>query len=201
MTLKRSVKIYALCALLLIIVIAAMWHSMKNVTLFSAYIEEADKIDITPQQISDIKEIGQWEFLSIDVEELVDTTRKGFFSDDHLARIYRGTLRLGIDLQELNEQSVFIQNDTLFMALPPIKLLDDHFIDEANTRSFHETGKWKPTDRDIMYQKAQRLMKEHTLTQENYQNAKDYGESQMRNLLTNMGFPHVVISFEEEPAQ
>ena len=60
MTLKRSVKIYALCALLLIIVIAAMWHSMKNVTLFSAYIEEADKIDITPQQISDIKEIGQW---------------------------------------------------------------------------------------------------------------------------------------------
>ncbi len=200
MTFKTSAKIFVICLLLIIIVCAALWHSMKNVTLFSAHVED-NKIDITPEQISAIQEIGQWEFLSINEEALVDTIRKGLFSDDHLARIYRGTLRLGIDLQELNEKDVFIQNDTLFMALPPIKLLDDYFIDEANTRSFHETGKWKPADREIMYKKAQRLMKEHSLTAENYQNAKDYGESQMRNLMTNMGFPHVVITFEEESDQ
>ena len=200
MIFKRSVKIYVICVLLLIIVCVVLWHSMKSVTLFSAHVED-NKIDITPEQISAIKEIGQWEFLSINEEALVDTTRKGIFSDDHLARIYRGTLRLGINLQELNEKDVFLQNDTLFITLPPIKLLDDSFIDEANTRSFHETGKWKPADREVMYMKAQRLMKEHALTQENYENAKDYGESQIRNLMTNMGFPHVVITFEEESDQ
>ena len=87
------------------------------------------------------------------------------------------------------------------MTLPPIKLLDEHFIDEANTRSFHETGKWKPADRERMYQKAQLMMKQRALTSENYQNAKDYGESQITDLMNNMGFPHVVITFEEASAQ
>ncbi|MBP3789116.1 MAG: DUF4230 domain-containing protein [Prevotella sp.] len=200
MTIKRTIKFYALCALLLIIVLFVLWQHMRSTTLFSAHIEE-NKIDITPQQITSIKEIGQWEFLSISEEELVDTTRKGIFSDDHLVRIYKGTLRLGIDLKELSEQNVFIQNDTLFMTLPPIKLLDEHFIDEANTRSFHETGKWKPADRERMYQKAQLMMKQRALTSENYQNAKDYGESQITDLMNNMGFPHVVITFEEASAQ
>ena len=200
MTIKRTIKFYALCALLLIIVLFVLWQYMRSTTLFSAHIEE-NKIDITPQQITSIKEIGQWEFLSISEEELVDTTRKGIFSDDHLVRIYKGTLRLGIDLKELSEQNVFIQNDTLFMTLPPIKLLDEHFIDEANTRSFHETGKWKPADRERMYQKAQLMMKQRALTSENYQNAKDYGESQITDLMNNMGFPHVVITFEEASAQ
>lgn len=200
MTIKRTIKFYALCALLLIIVLFVLWQHMRSTTLFSAHIEEK-KIDITPQQITSIKEIGQWEFLSISEEELVDTTRKGIFSDDHLVRIYKGTLCLGIDLKELSEQNVFIQNDTLFMTLPPIKLLDEHFIDEANTRSFHETGKWKPADRERMYQKAQLMMKQRALTSENYQNAKDYGESQITDLMNNMGFPHVVITFEEASAQ
>lgn len=200
MTIKRTIKFYALCALLLIIVLFVLWQHMRSTTLFSAHIEE-NKIDITPQQITSIKEIGQWEFLSISEEELVDTTRKGIFSDDHLVRIYKGTLRLGIDLKELSEQNVFIQNDTLFMTLPPIKLLDEHFIDEANTRSFHETGKWKPADRERMYQKAQLMMKQRALTSENYQNAKDYGKSQITDLMNNMGFPHVAITFEEASAQ
>ena len=47
-----------------------------------------DKIDITPTQIEQIRSIGQWEFLSISDEELIDTVRHGFFSDDELVRIY-----------------------------------------------------------------------------------------------------------------
>ena len=44
-------------------------------------------INVTPQQIQLIKDIGEWEFLSVSNEELVDTVRKGLFSDDHLVRI------------------------------------------------------------------------------------------------------------------
>lgn len=195
---KKSIKLYTFCALLLAIALFALWQYTQSITFFSAQLESVNKIDITPQQISSIKKIGQWEFLAVNEEELVDTTRKGIFSDDHLVRIYQGTLRIGIDLQELNEQKISVQNDTLFMVLPPIKLLDKNFIDEANTRSFHETGKWKPADREHMYKKAQQLMIEHALTPQNFQIAKDYGESQMKELLTSIGFPHVIITFEEE---
>ncbi len=99
-------------------------------------ITHTDKIDITPVQIERIRDIGQWEFLAISDEELVDTVRHGFFGDDELARIYYGTLRLGIDLQETSEGWIKMDKDTVVVMLPPIKLLDEKFIDEARTKTF-----------------------------------------------------------------
>lgn len=72
-----------------------------------------DKIDITPTQIEQIRSIGQWEFLSISDEELIDTVRHGFFSDDELVRIYYGTLRLGLDLSETRPDWIVSSGDSI----------------------------------------------------------------------------------------
>ncbi len=65
--------------------------------------ENVGQTQLSPTQIRTIENIGQWEFLSISDEELIDTTRHGFFGDDKLVRIYYGTLRLGIDMKEVKE--------------------------------------------------------------------------------------------------
>ena len=49
--------------------------------------EDTSEMIMTPSEIESIRRIGQWEFMAINDEELVDTVRKGFFSDDHLVRI------------------------------------------------------------------------------------------------------------------
>ena len=54
----------------------------------TAKVEVDDQIGLTPTQIESIRQIGQWEFLSIADEELIDTVRRGFFSDDQLIRIW-----------------------------------------------------------------------------------------------------------------
>ena len=87
-------------------------------------------IDITPQQIQSIQSIGQWEFLAINDEEIVDTVRERFFSDNELVRIYYGTLRLGIDLHKAKPRWLRVENDSVVVAtLPNIELLDRNFID------------------------------------------------------------------------
>ena len=96
-------------------------------------------IELTPNQIQQIEAIGEWEFLAIDDEELVDTVKYGFFGDDKLVRIYFGTLRLGVNLREARPRWLSMQGDTLCAALPPVKLLDNNFIDEARTKSFFST--------------------------------------------------------------
>ena len=106
-----------------------------------------DQIDVTPTQIMSIKAIGEWEFLSVNAEELVDTVRKGFFSDDELARIYYGTLRLGIDMSQLEAGWIETNGDSVTLLLPQVGLLDAAFIDEARTKSFFESGKWSPEDK------------------------------------------------------
>ena len=80
-------------------------------------------INVTPEQIQRIKAIGEWEFLSISDEELVDTVRKGLFKDDQLVRIYYGTLRLGVNLQHVKDGWIKTQGDSVSVTLPMARFL------------------------------------------------------------------------------
>ena len=156
-----------------------------------------DNIEPTPTQIQSIRDIGEWEFLSVSAEEMVDTVRKGFFSDDELVRIYYGTLRLGIDMQSLSEDAISVQGDTLQVTLPKVGLLDKDFIDEAKTKPFYESGKWSPQAHQALYQKAQRQMLTHCLTPENLTSAQSNAETQVSNLFKSLGYKNVILRFEE----
>ena len=151
---------------------------------------------MTPEQIERIKAIGEWEFLSVAFEEMVDTTRKGFFSDDHLTRIYYGTLRLGVDMQQVGSDWIQVQGDSIEVTLPAIRLLDKNFIDEARTKSFYESGRWKPADREALYQRARQRMLKRGLTKQYIETAQTNGEAQFRQMMLSMGYEHVSIRFK-----
>jgi hypothetical protein len=130
-------------------------------------------IDITPTQIAAIKQIGQWEFLSVRDEELVDTLSRGFFSDKELVRIYYGTVRLGIDLQKTDDKWIQVTDTAVVATLPPIQLLDRNFIDEAQTRSFFESGSWSSADREALYNRAYQKMYARCVTPQNIATAEE----------------------------
>lgn len=158
--------------------------------------EDRSEIIMTASQIESIRRIGQWEFLSINDEEMVDTIRKGFFSDDHLVRIYYGTLRLGIDLSDFDATRITKHEDSLVVQLPKVILLDNHFIDEARTQSFHESGSWTNNDRQALYERARRKMKSRCITPATLEGTRQLAESQIRRLLMAMGFEKVSIRFD-----
>ena len=176
-----SRKIIALCLLVIVGVVAWLGYKMKD-DGFSVGI--SDKIDDTPTIVQQMREIGQWEFLTISDEELIDTVRTGFFSDDELARIYYGTLRLGIDFSQCDENWIERDGDSVKIDLPPVQLLDENFLDEARTRSFFEKGKWTNADRKAMAERAKRLMRERCLTKENIAIAQKNAEQQVKKFVT-----------------
>ncbi len=147
-------------------------------------------------QIRAIEDIGKWEFLTINDEEIIDTVRHEFFGDAELVRIYYGTLRLGIDLREAGKGWIKAKGDSIIATLPPIKLLDDDFIDEARTRSFIESGSWTHADREALYQRAAAVMRKHCLTTSNIKSAQSNASRQFANLLRSMGYDNVSIRFE-----
>ena len=156
-----------------------------------------DQIDVTPTQIQSIKAIGEWEFLSISDEELVDTVRKGLFKDDQLVRIYYGTLRLGVNLQHVKDGWIKTQGDSVSVTLPKVGLLDEQFSDEARTKAFYESGKWTPNDREALYHKARRQMKAHCLTPQNLKSAENNADTQFRRMMKAMGYNNIIIRFEQ----
>lgn len=154
-----------------------------------------DHIDITPTQIQEIQNIGQWEFLSINDEELIDTVSRGFFSDSELVRIYYGTVRLGIDLRQADPQWLHVEGDSIIAMLPPITLLERNFIDEARTRSFFEKGTWTDGDREQLYKRAYRKMLKRCFTPENIKIAEENARQQFMQFLRSMGYKKIRVGF------
>lgn len=171
--------------------------TMQKMGDTSASIEIDKRIGITPTQIESMKTIGEWEFLSIADEELVDTVRNGFFKDDELIRIYYGTLRLGIDMKDAIDGWIKKDKDTIDVLLPPVKLLDERFIDEARTKSFFESGKWSDQDREMLYQRAYKRMKQRCMTKENIASAEQNATKQFYQMMRSMGFDNVRVRMEE----
>ena len=173
------------------VVVCMVWfcNATKESTLsFSSN----DEIDFTPTIVERMRSIGQWEFLSISDEELIDTVRTGFFTDDELVRIYYGTLSIGIDLRDCSKDWISTEGDTIFVTLPEVKLLDQNFIDEASSRSFFETGSWSNKDRKAMYERARQRMLSRCLTEENLNTARLNAREQIGRMLRPIAEPKVI---------
>lgn len=192
----KSFKLGLILLGAVLVIAGALW--LRSCTK-GDYIEiGADNaIDASPTQIQSIKDIGEWEFLSVSLEELADTVRKGFFSDDELARIYYGTLRIGINMHQVEPGWLTAEGDSVSLSLPPVALLDRDFIDEARTKPFFETGTWKPEDREALYRLAHKNMLAHGLTKENLATAEDNAREQITSLMKTMGYKKVTIIFKK----
>lgn len=183
---------------LAVIACAAVFFWLTHTARHSSIgISTDSKIDITPEQIRSIKAIGEWEFLSVTSEEMVDTMRRGLFSDDHLVRIYYGTLRIGVNMHQVKPGWIKTSGDSITVTLPAVGLLDNDFIDEARTKSFYESGRWTAADREAMYRRASRQMREHALTKENIRSAENNADAQFRGMFRSMGYNNIIIRFGE----
>ena len=110
MKILSYIKIGIALAVLVLVVVGFFW--LRNLTK-NDHLDFGpdDEIDITPTQIQSIKAIGEWEFLSVSAEELVDTTRRRLLMKDELARVYYGTLRLGVNMNQTRPKWIEAKGD------------------------------------------------------------------------------------------
>lgn len=179
-------------AVIVVILLAALLWGLKKIVDSTHITTATESTTISsPTSINSIKNIGEWEFLTIKNEELIDTVRRGMLGSSELIRIYYGTLRLGINLNDTVSGWLNAHGDTIDIKMPPIKLLDENFIDEARTKAFYETGKWSADDMNSLYKRAQKKMKQRCLTKENYEAARENAKSQITNLFIGLGYNNV----------
>ena len=167
--------------------------------LFEFSVSRPMNAEPTPMRIEAVREIGQWEFLSIDDEEIIDTIRRRWLStDDRLVRIYRGTLRIGIDFNQCANDWAMAYDDTVRVRLPKVHLLDNLFIDEARSRSFYEHGNWDASTRADMLRRAEDAMKHRCLTSDNMRIAEESARKQLTDFFHSLGYASVVFDDEKE---
>lgn len=170
----------------------------KAKDLVTVGVTHSNAIDLTPAQVRSIESIGEWEFLAVSDEEMIDTVRFRLLGrNDRLVRIYKGTLHIGINMEECQEGWLLAHGDTVTATLPRVRLLSERFIDEARTRSFYESGDWNAKAKEALYDKAANAMKARCLTPANMKKAEDNAREQLTSLFRSFGFNHFEFRFDE----
>lgn len=184
---KYSILFISVVAIVIVIYLLMMRRCSQE----AIEIERNEKITSTPNIVTEVKKIGKWEFLSIKIEELIDTT-KGVLFKDKLSAIYYGTLRYGIDCSKA-ESDWFTQNgDTVYVSLPEVSLLDDFFLDEAATTTVFASGSFTSNDRRDMRDRAiQRMLAKSEL--KGYRTtAQENAKEQITIFLQQLGIKNIV---------
>ena len=184
--LTRYLRFKTMSVLILIIIAVVSLLLLFKCTDNRFEIFSDNKINLTPLQITSIKETGEWEFLSIEDEEIVYTIINGWFGDYSFISIYYGTMRLGFNMNDVEEGWISTNNDTIKVILPKIRLLDENFIDEARTKSFYQSGRWSDEDRALMLASAKTKMKSRGLSVENIKTAEDNAKIQIKKMIENI---------------
>ncbi len=161
--------------------------------------QKPKKIEATATQISSFKEIAEWEFLTLQMEEVADTTiPRKILSDPRCIKIYHGTAHLGINMKKAKKSWIECRSDSAILSLPAISLLDKDIIDDTATETFYEDGKVSATVKETMYQNAKKQMKQRILTDENIKMAEESAVNTFKSIFLALGYKTVLISFNND---
>ncbi len=181
-----KIKLAAVVAVCLIVVVAVLYmcHAAKSVT---AGHQTEVVVTPTPVNLDSIRAIGQWAFLTVEMDEVVDTVDQGLFSSDRISVAYHGTLHYGINVAEARPGWVTIAGDTaVSVVLPPVKLLDDRFLDERNVKVYEGRD-----DMDFINKPIRR-------GRENIPEARGKAEAEVRRIFSQHGYKKIVVCFEDD---
>lgn len=198
MRLSTKVIIFLLELIAIGVLVLVAMNKCENLIDSTTKVEEPPiEIVKTPINVTSLQEIGKWEFLTIEDDEIIDTLRKGFLSDDVLTRVYHGTVRIGVDMTKMKKEWIMYnkETDSLFVQLPKVGLLDKKFIDEARTDSYYESGKWDKQAYKQLLRKAEQQMERRCLTSKNIKTAEQNGKAAAQQLFNSLGYDNVRVTF------
>lgn len=189
---------FTLAAVIVLFLTLVLWNIKKNMEAGQPLMAISHPVSIeeTAEEIRAMREIKEWEFLAVETEELVESSERGAFGNKQLVQIFRGTLRLGINMEKAADDWFSGGNGTAVVRLPDVSLLDSAFIDETRTTTFHQSGNWNAGDKQKLYDRAQKAMMERAMSPTNLREARKTAEAQFRKLFNALGYDEVVISFE-----
>ncbi|MBP5704763.1 MAG: DUF4230 domain-containing protein [Paludibacteraceae bacterium] len=184
---KSSIFLISTVVIIAVTYLFALRHCVRE----GIEIERNEEINSTPNIVTEVKKIGKWEFLSIKIEELVDTT-KGVLFKDKLSAIYLGTLRYGIDCSKAESDWFTQSGDTVFVSLPEVSLLDDYFLDEAATKTVFASGSFSSDDRRDLRERAIRRMLAKSEKMGYRETAQENAKEQITMFLQQLGIKNIV---------
>jgi len=109
-----------------------------------------------------------------------------------LVIIAKGKVIAGTDLKKLQQQNIFVHEDSVSLTLPRAEILDA-IINPSGIETFSETGVWTDKEITAVKIKARNKMIDRALKQQVLEKANDRSIMLMENFLRSAGFKKVTV--------
>ncbi|MFM2338305.1 MAG: hypothetical protein RL115_1498 [Bacteroidota bacterium] len=161
------------------------------------------KIDTTPVLIKEVKNIAQLLTMSSYDEVVVDTTKLTAPSitapiitmgpkKTRLVIIAKGLLIAGVDLQELDDKKIYLQGDSVSIALPAAKILDA-IVNPSQFEIFIEDKGWQPEEVNQLKVSARNRMVQRSIYTGLLTKAREKAKLMMESFLRTTGFKKIYV--------
>lgn len=198
---KQTFKLYGfgLLAVLVIGLVAFLYLRSCTRDAEVAFVPDT-RIESSKAVLDSIHAIGQWELQSVEISVEVDTMQKRWLGlvKDKLQRRYYGRASIGIDMQKASAEWYRRDNDTIWVNLPEVCLLDSNFIDESRTKTIFSDNNDFATDskvRKAMLLKARDKMIKESVTPATINTCHQQVNTQLSRRLEAIGYKKVVVTF------
>ncbi len=106
--------------------------------------------------------------------------------------IGKGRVVAGVDLKKLNERSISVEGDSVFLTLPPAEITDA-IMNPSDFEIFSETGEWSNEAVTAVKIKARNKMIERALERGILSKANTRSIALLENFLRGLGFKKVSV--------
>lgn len=109
-----------------------------------------------------------------------------------LVIIGKGRLRAGFNLENLKDEDIKVDADTLYITLPKVEIFDV-IINPSDCENFVEEGKWKHEEVVALQLEAKERIKRNAIEYGILDMAEKHGKEKLSALFRNFGFSKVII--------
>ncbi|TDH21240.1 DUF4230 domain-containing protein [Segetibacter sp. 3557_3] len=186
-------------------------RGFKLPSLRNPFAEQPVVIDQTPIVIKQVRSIAQLVTVTVLDEVVVDSVvvnKSSAFANvfnrvtavpmlpitsRRLVLICKGKVLAGTELNLVNRRHVSIKNDSIFVQIPPAKILD-LITNPSDFETFEETGSWTPDAVVQVKLKARKRLHERAIQRQILQRANTKAIQIVSTLLQNSGYRYVSVS-------
>ena len=208
--LKKLVK-YIVIAVL-VVAIALLLKNAWLPSVANFFKPKPVVIEDTPILIKQINELAQLCTVTVFDEVVVDsvemkpkTATDSFLpglsllsklpiTNREIVIIAKGKIVAGTDLKKLQQQSIFVHEDSVAVTLPHAEILDA-IINPSGIETFSEMGAWTDKEITAVKIKARTKMIDRALQQNILSKADERSKILMENFLRGIGFKKVMVAW------
>jgi len=201
-------------ALVIVFIVALVWVLHKSgivPSMKDIFSSKPVVIDETPILIKEIKSIGQLitatSYDEVVVDSVVTSRTSAIINsfnavspfpvipvvEKRLVLIGKGKVLAGTDLSSLTNESIKISKDTIWLQLPPTKILDA-VMNPSDFETFEEKGNWTPDEVTAVKLTARQKLIDRALNQNIIDKASTKAKAVMEDFLNALGFNAVIIN-------